>query len=110
LYKGIKTNAHTLIPEIVEVDFEVRKSEWTEGDWIYITKGAVTGYESANVRELVGDYSKRSVFSTWIANAGTLNEYHRLEIPMSEIIKYLEDQKLIETKREYGYIKEVVWG
>ena len=109
IYKAIKINAVTLIPEVVDVDFEVRQHKSIEGDWIHITRGGVTGYESANVRELVKDYPRRSVFDSWTACGGTLNKYNRLMIPISEIIKFLESQGLIEVKYEYGYPKEIVW-
>lgn len=108
MYNGVKTNAWTLIPEIVDVDFEIRYSESLESDWIYIIKGGVTGYESAEWRKLIEDYPNRSVFTSWLACAGTLNKYHRLDIPMSEVIKFLQDQKLITIEREYGYIKKIV--
>jgi len=109
MYKAVKTNARTLIPEIVDVDFEIKQYESLEGDWIRVTKGGVTGYESANIRNLVGDAHKQSIFASWVACGGTLNKYNRLEIPMSEIIKFLEHQGLIEVKREYGYIRKIIW-
>lgn len=108
MYKGVKINAFTLIPEIVDVDFEIRHSESLNSDWIYVTTGAVTGYESVEWRKLTDDYPNRSVFTSWIACAGTLNKYHRLEIPMSEVIKFLENQGLITIEREYGYIKKII--
>jgi len=107
MYRAVKINAVTLIPEIVDVDFVVKYHETLKGDWIYVTKGAVTGFESAELENLIQDYPKRSVFAYWVACGGTLNKYHRLEIPMSEVIKFLEDQKLIEVKREYGYVKKI---
>lgn len=109
MYKAIRVNAVTLIPEVIDVDFEIKYSENLKSDWIYVTKGGVTGYESAEVRRLVQDYPDRSVFATWTACMGTLNRYHRLDIPISEVIKFLKDQGLIETKEKYGYITEVIW-
>jgi len=108
MYKGIKINASTLLPEIVDVDFKVKYHESLESDWIYVVKGAITGYESAQVSKLIEDYPKRSVFASWIACGGTLNKYHRLEIPMSEVIKFLEDQGLITVEREYGYPQKII--
>ena len=109
MYKAIKTDAWTLIPEIIDVDFEIRQPGYVEGSWIYVVKGAVTGYESANVKQLVEEYPRRGVFSAWVACGGTLRKYDHLEVPMSEIIKFLEDQGLIEVKREYGYVREIIW-
>lgn len=109
MYKAIKTDAFTLIPEIVEVDFEIRHSESLVSDWIYITKGGVTGYASAKVRRLVEQYLERSVFAVWSANIGTLNKYHNLDVPLSEIIKFLKDRGLITVIYEYGYPKQITW-
>ena len=83
MYKAVKIDAVTLIPAVVDVDFKIRYSESLESDWIYLTKGGVIGYESAEVRNLIEDYSERSVFASWTACMGTLNKYHRLEIPIS---------------------------
>ena len=109
MYKAVKINASTLIPEIVDVGFEIRYSERLKSDWIYVVKGGITGYESADIKRLVEDYPESSVFSSWTACVGTLNKYHRLEIPMSEIIKFLEHQNLITVKREYGYVRKITW-
>jgi len=109
VYKAVKIDAWSLLPEIVDVDFEIIYSESLKSDWIYVTKGGVTGYESAEVRKLIEDYPKRSMFEYWVACGGTLNKYHRLNIPMSEVIKYLEDQNLVDVKRKYGYVKKVTW-
>ena len=111
-YKGIRTNSHTLIPEIVDIEFEIRhfdKGNLAGEDWLYVTKGGVTGYESAQLKEMVDSYLERSVFTTWTACMGTLNKYPRLEIPMSEVIKFLKDQGLIEVTYEYGYPKKIIW-
>jgi len=101
MYKAIKTNARTLIPEVIDVDFEIK------GEYIYVSKGAVTGYESASVRDIVKQYVEMSVFTCWTACSGTLNKYPRLEIPMSEIIKFLQDKELITVEKDYGYIKNI---
>ena len=109
MYKAVKIDAWSLLPEIVDVDFEIRTHESLDGQWIHVIKGGVTGYESAEVRKLIKDYPRRSVFYYWVACGGTNRKYHRLNIPMSEVIKYLQDQGLIEVEREYGYIKKVTW-
>lgn len=103
MYKAILISATTLIPEVIDIDFELK------GEWLYVIRGGVTGFESANVKSLVEKYPKRGVFSQWVACAGTLNLYHRLEIPMSEVIKFLEKKKTIEVKRSYGYPKEIIF-
>lgn len=108
MYKGVKTDAWSLIPKVVDVDFDIKQYDSLAGDWIRVTKGGVTGYESAEWRKLIEDYPNRSVFSSWVACNGTLNKYHRLEIPMSEIIKFLKHQGLITVEREYGYIKKII--
>lgn len=91
----------------MDVDFEMRHSERLNSEWVYVIKGGVTGYESAQLDKLIDGLHKESAFITWTACAGTLNKYHRLEIPMSEVIKFLLDQKLITVEREYGYIKKI---
>ena len=107
MYKAIRVKAWSLEPEIVDIDFEVAAG-YDDKEWIRPVPG-VTGYESGPLKSMVEEYVDKPVFSRWIACAGTLNKYDRLEIPMSEIIKYLEDNKRITVKREYGYIKEVTW-
>lgn len=102
-YVGVKTNCSTLMPKIVEVGFNIR------GDYINVVKGAVTGYEGANVKEICKDYLDKGVYARWVACMGTLNKYDKLEIPMSEIIKYLIDNEYITIGKEYGYIKEIRW-
>ena len=108
-YKAVKTNARTLVPEIVEVEFEIRCSENLGSDWLYIVKGGVIGFESAELKNLVDVYPDRSVFATWTACMGTLNKYPRLEVPMSEIVKFLEGEGRISVEREYGYPKKIIW-
>lgn len=103
MYKAVLVDAFTLIPKVVDVDFEIR------GEYIYVVKGGVTGYESATLKKIVDDYLERSVFACWVACMGTLRKYPRLEIPMSEIIKYLLDNEIIEVEKEYGYIKKIIW-
>lgn len=108
MYKGIRTNAVTLVPEVIDVEFIIRTNK--KGiDWIYISKGAITGYESAQIREMVEKYVNESCFATWVACFGTLNKYSRLEIPMSEVLKFLLDEDLITVTRDYGYIKSIEW-
>ena len=109
MYKAILTNCASLQPEVVDIDFEVFVGHGGV-EWIRPVPG-VTGYESAQLKEIIKDYfDNKPVFSRWIACAGTLNKYDRLEIPMSEIIKYLQDGGRINVKREYGYIKNIDWN
>jgi len=109
MYKAIKTDAWTLIPEIVDVDFKIRTYESLSGHWIHVIKGGITGFESAEVERLIEKYPKRGVFGSWIACAGTLRKYHHLAIPMSEVIKFLENNNLVDIERQYGYIKKISW-
>jgi len=113
MYVGIKTNAWTLIPEIVEVNFKLKRygedSKYLAGTtWLSVTKGAITGYEEMEIKPVLEKDGKRS-FVCWVACGGTLNKYHRLEIPMSQILQYLLDEGYIEITREYGYIKDIKW-
>jgi len=103
MYKGVLFNAFTIEPEIVDIEFEIR------GEYIYIVKGGVTGYEGAPLKKIVNDYVDKSMFTCWVACMGTYRKYHRLSIPMYEIIKYLINNNLIELERECGYIKGVKW-
>jgi hypothetical protein len=107
MYKAVKINCSSLIPEIVDVDFKIVHSDSLNEDYIHITKGGVTGYESADWKKLIENYQDTSPFASWIACNGTLNRWHRLEIPMMEIIRYLLNNKLITVEKEYGYIKKV---
>lgn len=107
MYKAIRIKSWSLEPEIIEVNFETFMS--SDVEWVRPIPG-VTGYESANLKKIVNDYLKKPVFSRWVACAGTLNKYDRLEIPMSEIIKWVEKIGRIETRREYDYLKEVIWN
>ena len=106
-YKAILTKSWSLQPEIIEVDFEIKKHGGE--DWIYPIPG-VTGFESAPLKKLVEEYINEPVFSKWTACGGTLNKYDRLEIPISEIIRWLEETKQITVERDWGYIKSIIWN
>lgn len=108
MYKAIKTSSVTLVPEIIDVEFIIKVDDKGE-DWIHISKGAITGYESAQIRELMEQYIKRSCFASWTANFGTLNKYSKLEVPMSEILRFLLDRDLVTVTKDYGYIKSIEW-
>jgi len=106
-YKAIRIKSWSLEPEVIDIGFKVYDG-YDDKEWISPLPG-VTGYESGPLRSMVEEYIDKPVFSRWIACAGTLNKYDRLEIPMSEIVKYLEDNERIIVEREYGYIKKVTW-
>ena len=109
MYKAILTKSYNLQPEIIEINF-ITKIDSKDREWIHPVPG-VTGYEGAQVKKIVEEYIKdKPVFCTWTACSGTLNKYDRLEIPMSEIIRYLEDVGRITVEKEYGYIRKVNWN
>jgi len=107
-YKAIRVKSWNLEPEVVDIGFEVYEGYGDE-EWIRPVP-SVTGYESGPLRRMVEEYVGKPVFSRWIACAGTLHMYDRLEIPLSEIVRYLEDNDKITVEREYGYIKKVTWS
>lgn len=108
MYKVIRVNSWSLEPVVEEINFVTNVD--SEGiEWIHPSPG-VTGYEGAELKKIIESYvDDKPVFSRWIACAGTLNKWDRLEIPMSEIVRYLEDEGRISVEREYGYIKKVVF-
>jgi hypothetical protein len=108
-YCGIRTSCVSLIPKIIEVEFTLKYNEKNKETWLYISKGGVTGFESAQLPDLIMKYPEKNVFCVWIANMGTLHKYDRLEIPIYEIIKYLIHNKKIVITKEYGYIKNIRW-
>jgi len=107
-YKAIRVKSWSLEPEVIDIDFKIYEG-YDDKEWISPIPG-VTGYESGPLKRMVEEYVGKPVFSRWIACGGTLNKYDRLEIPMSEIIKYLLDKGRIRVDREYGYIKKVTWN
>lgn len=111
MYKGIYFDCFTLVPEIIDVDFELKyyKTKYIDDIYVRLTKGRVTGYEECKLNKLIDDYLESGVFTCWAANMGTNRSYPRLLIPVSEIIKWLKDNEYIETTYEYGYLKEVTY-
>ena len=80
-YKAVRFDSMTGLPSIVDIEFKI------EGEWLYITKGCVTGYESARIGELIkNDY----VFDVWVACSGTQRQYDRLIVPIVEIKRFLK--------------------
>jgi hypothetical protein len=102
-YKGIRMNCFDFEPKIVDIDFEIRDK------YIYVIKGGTTGYESGNYKEMINEYIDKSMFTVWVACFGTVQRYSRLEIPMYEVLKYLETNGYLMTFFEYGYLKKVIW-
>ena len=107
-YKGIKYNSHTLLPEIIDINFEVKDDNNGER-WVRIIKGNSTGYEGLPIKKALNEYLDKGVFINWVACSGTLNKYPRLEIPMIELINYLIDNNYIFLEKEYDYIKKINW-
>jgi len=88
-YKAIKTNCVTGIPKITEVGFVIR------GEWLYISKGGITGFESARFKELT---ENNRIWDRWMACMGTHRRYDRLEVPIVEIKRFLKN----ESQKENG--------
>jgi len=107
-YKAIRVKSWNLEPEVIDIGFEIYKG-YGDKEWIRPIPG-VTGYESAPLKRMVEDYVEKPVFFRWIACAGTLHMYDRLEIPLSEIVRYLEDSGRVVVERKYGYTKKVTWN
>lgn len=85
-YKAVVFSSLTGIPRVVDVEFTVR-----ENGYLYVTKGGVTGFESAPLEELLkNDY----VFDCWNANMGTARSWSKMLIPIMEIRRFVEENSI----------------
>jgi len=83
--KGIRTNAWTEEEKEVEIGYILKKG-YDNKFWMYIIEGAVTGYESASVDDIIN----RGRGNGWLACAGTQRLWDRLLIPPEEMEKVIE--------------------
>lgn len=76
----------TGVPRVVDVEFKVK-----EDGYVYVTKGGVTGFESAPLVDLLKhDY----VFDCWNACMGTERSWSKMLIPIMEIRRFVEDNSI----------------